>query len=78
MKKVFKLNYDDTTEALQAVFSKDACPNFLSLKTKILSDATQNIAAGIDEISMLASNNRVKLRTHVGPESSTPTTPRAL
>lgn len=68
---MFKLNYDDTSEPLQAIFAKEACPNFLSLKTKILSDATQNIASSIEEISLLVSSNRVKLRTHVGPESGT-------
>lgn len=71
VKKVFKLAYDDNAAAMHATYKKDDAVNYLSIKNKILSDALQNIPASTEEIGLIPANNRIKIRTHIEPGSST-------
>ncbi len=48
---------------MQAIYSKEACPNRILAKTKILQDAIQNFHNSVDEITLIPSKSGVKLRS---------------
>ncbi|XP_033748708.1 cell cycle checkpoint control protein RAD9A-like [Pecten maximus] len=55
-------------ETLQAVFSKDMCINKLTAHPKLLSDAVLNFQSNQEEITLIASPERISLKNYVEEE----------
>ncbi|XP_077996119.1 cell cycle checkpoint control protein RAD9A-like isoform X2 [Glandiceps talaboti] len=65
--KTYNLTYQET-ESLQAVFSKDLCPNKLVAQSRLLCDAVSNFQTSQEEISIIVSPERVSLKNYVDDE----------
>lgn len=52
-------------EALQAVFTKDLCPNHIAGPARTLSDVATNFPNGLDEVTMIANPLGVVLKNYV-------------
>lgn len=55
-------------ETLQAVFSKDMCINKLTAHPKLLTDAVVNFQSNQEEITLIASPERISLKNYVDEE----------
>ncbi|XP_021346339.1 cell cycle checkpoint control protein RAD9A-like [Mizuhopecten yessoensis] len=55
-------------ETLQAVFSKDMCINKLTAHPKLLSEAVLNFQSNQEEITLIASPERISLKNYVDEE----------
>ncbi|XP_075879161.1 cell cycle checkpoint control protein RAD9B [Nelusetta ayraudi] len=61
--KTHSLCFQDS-EALQAVFSSHLCPNVLKAPARLLTDVAMQFPAWQEEVTLLATPDRVALRSH--------------
>lgn len=55
-------------ETLQAVFSKDMCPNALTASSKLLCDAVMNFQNNQEEVTLIVSPEKIVLKNYVDDE----------
>jgi len=65
--KTYNLTFQEC-ETLQAVFSKDMCPNFMTSQAKILNDAVCNFPNNQEEITFLVCPETFKVKNYVDDE----------
>ncbi|XP_070573000.1 cell cycle checkpoint control protein RAD9A-like [Ptychodera flava] len=65
--KTYNLTYQET-ESLQAVFSKDLCPNKLVAQSRLLCEAVGNFQPSQEEITLIVSPEKVSLKNYVDDE----------
>eukprot|EP00731_Ephydatia_muelleri_P023397 Em0015g980a len=51
-------------EALQAVYSKDLCPNRIIGNSKVLSDVVSNFPSNLEEVTLVAEPDKARLRSY--------------
>lgn len=56
-------------EALQAVFTKELCPNHISVPAKVLSEVVTNFPNSLEEVTLLAQPEGVQLKNYVEEDS---------
>ncbi|CAH1232736.1 RAD9A [Branchiostoma lanceolatum] len=65
--KTYNLTFQEC-ETLQAVFSKDLCPNAITAQAKLLTDVVQNFQLSLEEITLIVSPEKVILKNYVESE----------
>ena len=65
--KTHNLTYQEC-ESLQAVFSKDLCPNLIVAQSKVMQDAVANFPNSCEEITLVVCPEFVKLKNYVDDE----------
>ncbi|XP_020613643.1 cell cycle checkpoint control protein RAD9B-like isoform X4 [Orbicella faveolata] len=65
--KTYNLTFQEC-ETLQAVFSKDLCPNFMTAQAKILNDAVYNFPNNQEEITLCVCPETFKVKNYVDDE----------
>jgi len=65
--KTHSLTYQEC-ESLQAVFSKELCPNQIVAQSKILQDTVMNFPANCAEISLSVSPEKVSVKNYIDDE----------
>lgn len=51
-------------EALQAVYSKDLCPNRIVGNSKVISDVVSNFPSNLEEVTLIAEPDKARLRSY--------------
>lgn len=64
IKKTYRLTFEEC-EALQAVYSKDNCPNKITSRPRLLIDVVQNFHSGLDEISFQITEKMFKVKSFI-------------
>ncbi|XP_033098644.1 cell cycle checkpoint control protein RAD9A-like [Anneissia japonica] len=65
--KTYNLTYQET-ETLQAVFSKDLCPNKIVANSRILSDTVSNFQTSLEEVSLNVTPEVISFKNYVDDE----------
>lgn len=65
--KTHNLTYQEC-ESLQAVFSKELCPNLIQTQAKVLQDTVSNFPNSCEEISLQVCPDALKMKNYVGDE----------
>eukprot|EP00058_Branchiostoma_floridae_P026342 XP_002611833.1 hypothetical protein BRAFLDRAFT_123364 [Branchiostoma floridae] len=65
--KTYNLTFQEC-ETLQAVFSKDLCPNAITAQAKLLTEVVQNFQLSLEEITLIVSPEKVILKNYVESE----------
>ncbi|KAI8504857.1 Cell cycle checkpoint control protein rad9b [Branchiostoma belcheri] len=65
--KTYNLTFQEC-ETLQAVFSKDLCPNAITAQPKLLTEVVQNFQVSLEEITLIVSPEKVILKNYVESE----------
>ncbi|XP_068679919.1 cell cycle checkpoint control protein RAD9A-like isoform X2 [Montipora foliosa] len=65
--KTYNLTFQEC-ETLQAIFSKDMCPNFMTAQAKILNDAVYNFPNNQEEITLVVCPETFKVKNYVDDE----------
>ncbi|XP_071497453.1 cell cycle checkpoint control protein RAD9B-like [Diadema antillarum] len=65
--KTYNLVYQET-ETLQAVFSKDLCPNRIKAPSKLLAEAVSSFQASQEEITLIVSPVQLSFKNYVDDE----------
>ncbi|KAL9981649.1 hypothetical protein ACROYT_G010382 [Oculina patagonica] len=65
--KTYNLTFQEC-ETLQAVFSKDLCPNFITAQAKILNDAMYNFPNNQEEVTLVVCPETFKVKNYVEDE----------
>lgn len=65
--KTYNLTFQEC-ETLQAVFSKDLCPNFMTAQAKILNEAVYNFPNNQEEITLVVCPETFKVKNYVEDE----------
>lgn len=65
--KTYNLTFQEC-ETLQAVFSKDLCPNFMTAQARILNDAVYNFPNNQEEITLVVCPETFKVKNYVDDE----------
>ncbi|KAJ7387377.1 Cell cycle checkpoint control protein rad9b [Desmophyllum pertusum] len=65
--KTYNLTFQEC-ETLQAVFTKDLCPNFMTAQAKILNDAVYNFPNNQEEITLVVCPETFKVKNYVDDE----------
>jgi len=67
IKKTYKLTFEEC-EALQAVYSKDNCPNKLISQPRLLIDIVNNFHSNLDEITFVVTEKMFKVKSYIDDE----------
>jgi hypothetical protein len=69
IKKVYKLAFEEV-EPVQAVYSRDNCPNKIVSPPKKFIDCYNNFHAHLDEISLVVTKDGLKVKSYVDDAKS--------
>ncbi|KAL6066506.1 Cell cycle checkpoint control protein rad9b [Balamuthia mandrillaris] len=67
IKKTFKLAFEES-ETIQAVYSKENCPNKIVSRPRLLLDVVGNFHSNLDEISFIVYEKHLVVKSYVGQE----------
>jgi len=70
IKKTYRLTFEEC-EALQAVYSKETCPNKLVSRPRLLIDIVNNFHSNLDEISFVVTEKMFKVKSYIDDEKKT-------
>ncbi|XP_067883035.1 cell cycle checkpoint control protein RAD9A-like, partial [Heterodontus francisci] len=66
--KTHNLSFQDC-ETLQAVYTKDTCPNTLRAQPKLLTDTVIHFPTNLEEVTLDVKARRVTLKNYIEPDS---------
>ena len=65
--KTYNLTYQES-ESLQAIFSKELCPNMIVAQSKVLQDTVSNFPNNCEEITLTVCPQSVKIKNYIESE----------